>query len=61
MPEVASPRTSIDRKAPLSSERERTRGRARAIERAAAEQRRLERQLNALAHRLWGTARTRAR
>ncbi len=61
MSAMASPRTSTDRKASISSERERTRGRARAIERAAAEQRRLERQLNALAHRLWRTPRTRSR
>lgn len=61
MPEVALPRTSTDRRVSLSSERERTRGRARAVERAAAEQRRLERQLNALAHRLWATPRTRSR
>ena len=61
MPEVALPRTSTDRRALSSSERERARGRARAVERAAAEQRRLERQLNALAHRLWATPRTRLR
>ena len=57
MSKVAAPQERADTEASTATQRRRALERARAIERVAAEQRRLTRQMNAVAARLWAPPR----